>query len=227
MRIAFDVGGVLSKYPSIFKPLLAALHLGRSDVEVFIISDMHPVEKVIDMLERNKVCFYKHRVRSADYKTHGELCKAMLCMELEIDILIDDHPGYVAVPGTPPVRLLVMPDPNLPYYASNKSREEEYWHTDGSEGDFGRRNPPESKNPGRASLPSKDANFLFFKEILPGLLTYPDNHNRFVLIRNQKVAGVFDTEPAAINAGYMDYGLGPFIVKKITVISGGHHGGTS
>jgi hypothetical protein len=139
MRIAFDIGGVLSKYPDVFRPLLSVLH--ETEVKVWVISDMHPVEKVIDWLDRNRMTCYRDRVRSADYQTHGENCKAILCEELGIDILIDDHMGYLAQIGSPRVRLLVMPDPSLPYYADS-------WKTDGSEGDFGRRrNPPGSKRP--------------------------------------------------------------------------------
>ena len=131
MRIAFDVGGVLSKYPQ-FKQLLETLHFSKM-IEVWIISDMHPMEKIIDMLELNGVWFYKHRVRSADYKRHGEMCKAILCEELSIDMLFDDFPGYVA--SGKHVRLLVMPSPTEPYYHDD-------WKTDGSEGDFGRRTQP-------------------------------------------------------------------------------------
>jgi hypothetical protein len=132
MRIAFDIGGVLSKYPGVFGPLLDVLHYhGNSQgVEVWIISDMHPEQKIIDMLELNGIAFLKHRVRSADYQTHGEMCKAVLCKELGIDLLVDDFPGYVAAGEH--VRLLVMPNPTEPYYHDE-------WKTDGSEGAFGRR----------------------------------------------------------------------------------------
>lgn len=132
LRIAFDVGGVLTKYPDVFKALLKWLH-DYTGVEVFIVSDMHPVQKIIDMLELNGLSFFKHKVHSADFKTHGELCKTVLCEQLGIDILIDDFTGYVAAGKF--VRLLVMPDPVEPYYHDT-------WKTDGSEGDFGRRRKP-------------------------------------------------------------------------------------
>jgi hypothetical protein len=141
MKIAFDVGGVLSKYPEPFKVLIRALvhiELHVPGTEVHVISDMHPVHKVLAMLEMNNLYLKSERVHSADYKQYGENCKAVLCAELGIDILVDDFPGYVATFGSPLVRLLVMPDPSLPYYAED-------WKTDGSEGDFGRRNPPGSK----------------------------------------------------------------------------------
>jgi hypothetical protein len=135
MRIGFDIGGVLSKYPEILSPLLEVLHwYGEKEfeVEVWFISDMHPVDKIIDMLELNRIAFHKHRVRSADYAKHGEMCKSILCVDLGIDILIDDFPGYVGMVGQPPLRLLVMPDATQSYYADS-------WKTDRSEGNFGRR----------------------------------------------------------------------------------------
>lgn len=84
------------------------------------------------MLELNGVAFYKHRVHSADYDSHGELCKTVLCEELGIDMLVDDFPGYVADGKF--VRLLVMPNPMEPYYHDD-------WK--GLPGDplFGRRRP--------------------------------------------------------------------------------------
>ena len=132
MRIAFDVGGVLSKYPHVFRPLIHAL-LKADDIEVHIISDMHPKEKIGLMLLANGIDMMHSRVHSADYQTHGEMCKAILCKELGIDLLIDDFPGYVAMGDH--VRLLMMPHPTEPYYHDD-------WKTDGSEGVFGRRVRP-------------------------------------------------------------------------------------
>lgn len=131
MKIAFDIGGVLSKYPDVFRPLINILVLTQSVVEVHVISDMHDKDKMLKMLYSNAIRVPQERVHSADYKTHGEGCKAELCRELGIDILIDDFAGYVSVPDAPPVRLLVMPDVSKPYYHPT-------WKTDGSEGDFGR-----------------------------------------------------------------------------------------
>lgn len=127
MKIAFDVGGVLSKHKSI-RDLYVALS-NSSTVQIFVISDMHPIEKITSMLELNGLPF-KDNVYSADYSIHGENCKRVLCEELGIDILIDDFMGYV-IQGKH-VRMLVMPDPNEPYFADD-------WKTDGSEGNFGRR----------------------------------------------------------------------------------------
>lgn len=140
MKIAFDVGGVLSKYPDVFRPLIEVLHFAGGGVEVYFISDMHPVVKIVDVLRLNTIPCLIHRVHSADYTTHGEECKAVLCEQLGIDILIDDFPGYLATVGKPLVRLLVMPDPTRDYYAQE-------WQTDGSEGNFGRRRCPMKDTP--------------------------------------------------------------------------------
>jgi hypothetical protein len=129
LRVAFDVGGVLSKYPEEFRRLIDAFN-DSDGVEVLVISDMHPEQKIREMLAANG--FFGLPCFSADYYSHGEACKAVLCERLGVDILVDDFIGYVATPGQPRVRLLVMPDPSLPYYADS-------WKTDGSEGDFGRR----------------------------------------------------------------------------------------
>lgn len=131
LRIAFDVGGVLSKYPDIIGRLIRSLE-ASNETEVFILSDM-PGPALADMLGRNGLGWIGGaRVVHADYSLHGEACKAEACRALEIDILVDDFIGYVAVPGAPLVRLLVMPDASLDYYHPD-------WKTDGSEGQFGRR----------------------------------------------------------------------------------------
>lgn len=132
MKIGFDVGGVLSKYPDVFRPLLQALLLSPY-VEVFIVSDMHPVKNITDMLDANKIPYRDGNVISADYAKYGEACKAVVCQELKIDLLIDDFPGYVGMPGYPNARLLMMPDATEPYYADN------WINPHGAGEDFGRR----------------------------------------------------------------------------------------
>lgn len=154
MKIAFDIGGVLSKYPDILRPLLWLIQNRGCDpayrITLFVISDMHDKEKMLAMLQVNGFGFIRpENVHSADYKAHGEACKAILCEQLGIDILVDDFPGYVSVPDKPPLRLLVMPDVERPYYATGEKPGDAHWHTDGSEGDFGRRyypkRPPHDK----------------------------------------------------------------------------------
>jgi hypothetical protein len=140
LKIGVDIGGVISKYPEQFRKLLGVLHYGAAGlVEVHVITDQHDKAKVMKSLADNGLGYLpEFRVHCASYDAHGELCKAVLCRELGIDVMIDDFPGYLATPGDPPVRLLVMPDPRLPYWA-------ESWKTNREDGAFGRRHP--AKNP--------------------------------------------------------------------------------
>lgn len=126
IKVAFDIGGVLSKYPQLchFMNLLTCAHL---TVEVHIISDMHPKADVVKQCRDNGILVDEKNIHSADYATYGEYCKAKLCKELSIDILVDDFVGYLA--DGKHIRLLVMPDSTKPY-----------WHNDWvADGDFGRR----------------------------------------------------------------------------------------
>lgn len=130
MRIAFDIGGVLSKYPDILRPFARALV--ESGVVVFVITDMQPHATVLETLALNGFDFIDPRnVRVADYTAHGEGCKAELLRSLDIDIILDDFIGYVADPSCP-IRCLVMPDSSRPYY-------HESWKCVDGEADFGRR----------------------------------------------------------------------------------------
>lgn len=113
LRVAFDIGGVLSKYREI--QTLASVLQELPGVEVFVLTDM-PHAKAMQMLNVNGALFGPHHVVSCDYDKFGEGCKAEVCRELQIDILLDDFVGYVSMPGAPPVRLLVMPDAMRPYY---------------------------------------------------------------------------------------------------------------
>lgn len=132
MKIAFDVGGVLSKYPHVLRTWISSMILD-GNAEVYVISDIHPKEKIIDMLKLNNFnSVVEANVYSADYSTYGEKCKAVLCKELGIDIMVDDFLGYVADVDGAKIRLLAMPNTNEPYYHDS-------WKTDGTEGDFGRR----------------------------------------------------------------------------------------
>jgi hypothetical protein len=133
LKIGIDIGGVLSKYPDTFRTLM--LELKKTDIEVFVISDMHDPSKMNGMLQMNNIPIDPDHVISADYAEHGEMCKAEVCKKLGIDIMIDDFIGYVA--RGPSVRLLVMPLPEEDYY-------HETWKTDGSEGNFGRRRRPKT-----------------------------------------------------------------------------------
>jgi len=122
LRIAFDIDGVLSKYPDILRRMISALQAGSA--QVYVITDMPDKTAVLRQLDHNG---FGHipadRVYCADYSTHGEGCKAELLAALKIDVFLDDLVGYVAVGGCP-VQLLVMPDASRPYYADDWQHEE-------------------------------------------------------------------------------------------------------
>lgn len=133
MRIAFDIGGVLSKYPEQFRKLLGDLD-GNPDMQLFVITDMHDKEDVIKQLNDNNIGYFSAtNIHCADYAKHGELCKAVLLRDLKIDMFFDDFVGYTMWPsefGPAPIRLLVMPDGFRPYWHKE-------WKCSG--GEFGRR----------------------------------------------------------------------------------------
>jgi hypothetical protein len=130
LKIGFDIGGVLSKYPSIFKEFIACL----KDAELYVITDMHGKEEVLEILRLNGIQIPEDHVYCADYTTYGEMCKAVLIKELGIHIFFDDFVGYLnwdSSLGPAPVRLLTMPDPWKPYWCDE-------WKTTKNQ-DFGRR----------------------------------------------------------------------------------------
>lgn len=130
LRVSFDIGGVLSKYPDVFQPLVQALRI--AGVQVYVLTDMEDHDKAVKMVQQNEYNIPQDMILHADYKQHGENCKAVVIGQYGIDIHFDDFPGYCA--NTACVNLFVWPNPHLPYYADD-------FKTDGSEGDFGRRRP--------------------------------------------------------------------------------------
>lgn len=129
IRVSFDIGGVLSKQPHIWRPIVRAFQRSY-EIEVFILSDMKPHAKAVSFCHDNGFLIDSENIHCCDYETHGEHCKAVKMKELAIDLHIDDFPGYLATGAL--VRLLVWPDPDHDYYHPD-------WVTDGSEGNFGRR----------------------------------------------------------------------------------------
>lgn len=154
MRVAFDIGGVLSKYPSEFRELVRCLVRGAH--EVHVISDMHPREKIIQVLRLNNfiaddpwplddsALILEQNIHSADYDTYGEACKAVLLDQLDIHMFYDDHLAYMTTTfgERQPIRLLVMPSHTKPYYADN-------WKMPEGEPLFGRRTYSKMQAKGR------------------------------------------------------------------------------
>ena len=134
LRIAFDIGGVLSKRPDIFRPLVATLR--RGGAEVFVITDMHDHEQSVRFVRGNGYDIPADNILNSDYTEHGETCKAETVRAHNIHVLVDDFPGYSAAVAseTDAVSLFTWPDPHRPYYADD-------FKTDGTEGTFGRRKP--------------------------------------------------------------------------------------
>jgi hypothetical protein len=127
LRVSFDIGGVLTKYPEVFKPIIKALQAAQ-DVEVYFLTDMPKVKDALAMLEMNGIQTPPERIICSPFKRRGESCKAVDCLTKDIHLHIDDFPAYVAAGAR--VRLLLMPDLGRPYYAKD-------WKTDGKEGRFG------------------------------------------------------------------------------------------
>jgi hypothetical protein len=130
VKVAFDIGGVLSKYPDKFRALVVTLQ--HAGVEVYVITDMHDVTKIYDMLVLNDFGMIpKANIHSADYNEHGDGCKSELLRELEIDLFFDDHLAYLSIPDDT-IRCLVMPDPFKPYWSPQ-------WKVPEGDPEFGRR----------------------------------------------------------------------------------------
>lgn len=131
VKVGFDIGGLLSKYPDLMRPIVKALS-ASPDVDVHIVSDMHPRQQCVTTVISNGFIVPTCNIHSCDYAAYGEECKAVKAREIGLHVLVDDFMGYVSSPGAPRLRLLVMPDASHDYY-------HETWKTDGTEGNFGRR----------------------------------------------------------------------------------------
>ncbi|MDQ3834306.1 MAG: hypothetical protein M3315_11900 [Actinomycetota bacterium] len=128
LRVSFDIGGVLSKYPQVFRPFVAVLQAGGA--EVYVLTDMHDHDQSVRFVQGNGYDIKPENVLNSDYAEFGELCKAKIIRDMGIDIHVDDFPGYCA--HSECVSLFVWPNPSEPYYHDE-------FKTDGSEGTFGRR----------------------------------------------------------------------------------------
>ena len=138
MKIAFDIGGVLSKYPGEFRVLLGAL-AHSPFIQIHVITDQHDRDYTLQQLKDNGFNIPPERVHNADYTKYGEMCKAMIIKEHNIDMLIDDFPGYMVWDhryGAAPIRLQIQPDPYRPYWSP-------LWKTRSEDGEFGRRVAPQ------------------------------------------------------------------------------------
>jgi len=113
MKIAFDIGGVLGKYPKIFRPFVCALKSGGA--EVYVVTDIPDQATAEQILRGHGYDFSAENILCCDYLQHGDCCKRVVIKQFGIDILIDDHPAYCAAAGC--VSLMLWPDASIPYEA--------------------------------------------------------------------------------------------------------------
>lgn len=119
MKIAFDIGGVISRYPNQMKELMH--DLWQSGNEIYILTDMNQVDAIACINENDlNYCVgdlfdrRPERILSADWSKYGDRCKTVLMDKHDIDILIDDRPDYCAEGGF--IGLTLSPRPGVPYY---------------------------------------------------------------------------------------------------------------
>jgi hypothetical protein len=118
VKIAFDIGGVISRYPERMMQMMSALL--RGGVEVYIITDMNQRDALATCEQNSLLAIIgPERVFSADWSAHGDRCKTEVCKKLGIDVLIDDRPDYCAEGDF--IGLVLSPRPHVPYYASGWS----------------------------------------------------------------------------------------------------------
>jgi len=115
MKIAFDIGGVLTRHTAKMKEIMATLE--RGGAEVHVVTDM-PLNKAMDLCIANGITdiIPISRIHSADWDCHQELCKTILCEELGIEALFDDHGPYLHTGNF--IGFLLTPRPSLPYYSN-------------------------------------------------------------------------------------------------------------
>ena len=114
MKIAFDIGGVISRYPKQMLEMMTALIKGGT--EVHIITDMNQ-QDALTTCKENKILDIINRknIHSADWSANGDKCKTEICENIGIDILIDDRPDYCAQGNF--IGLVLSPRPDTQYYA--------------------------------------------------------------------------------------------------------------
>lgn len=125
LKVGFDIGGVITKYPETFKQLIRVLFEGGA--EVFIITDQTNKDQVIQTLKDNGLDYiHPDNIFCANYEKYGDYAKSIIVNKLRLDIYIDDHLPYLnwdSWMGSAPVRLLVLPDGFKPYYSDSWKQE--------------------------------------------------------------------------------------------------------
>jgi len=113
LKIAFDIGGVISRYPQEMLNLMQSLQKGG--VDIHIITDMNQKDALSACRENNINFLPEENIHSADWSAHGDCCKTVVCDKLGIDILLDDRPDYCADGNF--IGFVLSPRVRKPYYA--------------------------------------------------------------------------------------------------------------
>ena len=124
LKVAFDIGGVFSRYPDQFRAMAWALRAGGATV--FLLTDMNPADAerccrendLFPLVGSIGVPLFGADlmpwVLSGDWSCDGDRCKQVLMEEHGIDVLIDDRPDYCADGDF--IGLVLSPRPDEPYY---------------------------------------------------------------------------------------------------------------
>lgn len=131
LRIAFDIGGVISRYPGEMKTLMQRLINGGA--YVFLLTDMNRADAHAACRENKLYNFIGHRgligsgingagtedlreqyILCANWSDYGDQCKTRLMEMNKINFLIDDRPDYCAEGDY--IGLVLSPRQHIPYY---------------------------------------------------------------------------------------------------------------
>jgi hypothetical protein len=115
MKIGFDIGGTISRYPEKMKELMTILKKGGA--QVCVITDI-PYDQACQLCLDNEIPVLASQIHSCNWSEHQDLCKTLKCEELKVDFLIDDRPDYCAVGDF--IGLVLAPRPKTrPYYSDS------------------------------------------------------------------------------------------------------------
>ncbi len=110
IRISFDVGGVITKYPSEFVAIIDALQKSKI-IEVFILTDMD-YQATKKILIKCGLKFKLQNILNADWEKYGERCKKVLIEKHNIHVHFDDLPSYCQSSA---ISLFVWPNNDIPF----------------------------------------------------------------------------------------------------------------
>lgn len=119
IKVAFDIGGVLSRHTEVLRKMAEVFWAATDIFETHALTDILKKMAMQMLIENDLIHLFGsdgERVHYADYAKYGENCKSVVLKEIGIDVLFDDHMGYLM--DAPALGLLVMPRPSLPFYSN-------------------------------------------------------------------------------------------------------------